>query len=211
MAAWGHDLERGIDHRLEETEDLEGRLALIYAATKLAASQVPGGAKAVEYTAMNIVLLPVLQSMWPAIFGAPSDSFAVMLPPMLGPPLVAAGLAEPGPGTGPYIPVRRDLTVERFKQASSRNRERLREQQAWTCRFAAIERTVLPTEPSLVHAAKVSPHIFASWLRDVNAIWLVRADCATGPGLFVVTGARDGVHLDDRILLAWLVPLAPSA
>ena len=97
------------------------------------------------------------------------------------------------------VPLLWDKTVARVGEASARHIAKLRERAAWTCRATRIEGTVHPSAQPLVAMAQVSKNIFADWLRGVEALWLVRAECDGGPALFVVTAALDG---NDRIVLA---------
>lgn len=207
MAAWGRALESGSEEALAGAEDAGGRFAMVYAGTKLAANEVPGGAKAVEYT----IMLWVLQGLWPEVFGSPTEEVVVVLPTgALGPGLVAAGLVQPLEGGAPgltWTTVPREQTLDRVRAASKAHQARLRERAAWTCRPAAIAKTFAPTEPVLVKAAALSRTIFAGWLADVDAIWIVRADCADGAGLFVVTGHVDARGAtEDRVLAAAVLP-----
>lgn len=84
-----------------------------------------------------------------------------------------------------------DQAITRMMQAS--------EAAPQGCKPIAIERTVLPTEPVLMQAAQVSQHVFATWLAAIDALWIVRAQCASGPALFVITGYKNG---HDRVLVA---------
>ena len=207
MAAWGRALESGSDEALASAEDGGGRFAMVYAGAKRAASEVPGGAKAAEYT----IMLWVLQGLWPDVFGSPTEEVVVVLPTgALGPGLVAAGLVQPFEGGDSgltWTTVPREQTLDRVRAASKAHQARLRARAAWTCRPAAIAKTFTPTEPVLMKAAALSQTIFAGWLSDVDAIWLVRAECADGPGLFVVTGHVDARGAtDDRVLAAAVLP-----
>jgi hypothetical protein len=207
LARWGGALQRGDARALANAEDRGGQLAIPYAAIKAAASQAPDGAQAVEHTVFTLVAVVVLQSLWPGIFGEPKQTWFAYVPAgPLGPSLVEAGLATPVDSSRPeaafvIVPVPWQSTIGRIEEASKQHRTKLVEQRAWTCQLAAIEKTILPTEPTLVRAAAISQNIFGGWLRDVEQLWLVRADCASGPALFVVTAQRDGA---DRILLAKL-------
>jgi hypothetical protein len=98
--------------------------------------------------------------------------------------------------------------MARLHGAVARHRQRLIERQAWTCKPVRIERTIPPTEPAFVHAAKISTNWFKDWLDQVDALWVVHVRCADGRGVFVVTGARDRDTgtTKDRILVAALGP-----
>ncbi|MDQ3340199.1 MAG: hypothetical protein M4D80_34005 [Myxococcota bacterium] len=209
IASWGKALALEDDVALEKTEDRGGQFVLVYAGIKLAASHVPDGGKAVESTLGVNVLAYTLQSMWPGIFGAPSNWFLVVLPSgSLGPALVAAGLAEPVEGTSFTVTaIPKDETYGRLRKAAEAHRARLREKRAWTCKPERIEKTIAPTEPTLVKLATVSTTMFAGWLEDVDAIWLVRATCESGPALFVVTGHvnKQTGAVDDRIFTAFVL------
>jgi hypothetical protein len=205
MATWGEALWRGDEAARVQAEDGGGRFALAYAATKIAASTVPGGAKAVEMT----LFVQILAAWRTETSAEETNELYVVLPTgALGPPLVEAGLVEPVHGedglTVATLPW--DQTEGRLREAEARHVERLRANAAWTCRPVEIARTILPSEPGLRYAATVSTHIFADWLESVDAIWLVRTTCRTGPGLFIVAGYTDHDRrkLDDRILLATL-------
>lgn len=212
METWGRALESGDDAAVRATEDGGGRIAFAYLAVKAAASQVDGGAQAVEATVIGTVGLWVLMSLWPGVFGGyPDDQILLAVPAgPLGPPLVAAGIATSADATDggfAIVPVSRDDTTRRLEAASAAHRARLRDRAAWTCRPAALAHTLLPTEPTLVRGAALSPHIFGWWLDDTDALWLVRATCADGPALFVIAGHvdRNGAP-QDRILAALLAP-----
>jgi hypothetical protein len=190
MAAWGDALARADRAALLETEDGGGRFAIAYAAIKAGASHVPGGAEAVEETVFDNVALIVLQSLFPSAFGAPGSVALVALPG-------GGGIAMPW-----------DQTIGRIEAASAQHRERLRANRAWTCRPTGVERTLAPTDPLLERGRAISPHIFASWLEDVDAVWVVRASCDAGAAVFVVSGhVRQGVA-HDRVLVAKLLPSA---
>lgn len=209
MAAWGRALESGDQRAVLETEDVVGQMALVYLGIKAAASKLPDGAEAVERTVTGIVVMAVLRAIYG---GHPDDSFPLALPTgSLARALVAAGLAErTGPRGTPFatveVPWRQSFG--RLQEASARHRRDLREREAWTCRPGKIDRTILPSEPSLERGAAISPHIFGDWLADLDAIWLVRANCEGGPGLFVVTGHvdRQSGAAADRILAVALAP-----
>lgn len=206
MARWGEAL-RGRDEGMAEVDDGYGRFAVVYAGVKVAASEVPDGAKAVELT----LFVAVLSGLWPGLFGPPSDELAVVLPTgALGPGLVAAGLVQPVGPDEPnltWVAVSREATIDRVRAASAAHRARLREREAWTCRAERIERAIAPTEPALVRAAAVSDFVFAGWMSGVDAFWIVRADCAGTPGWFVVTGRVDARGAtEDRVLAAAVLP-----
>jgi hypothetical protein len=188
IVAWGNALRAG---NVGRAEDGEGQVAIVYVATKAAASHVDGGGDAVMYTMMIFAL----QSMWPGFFGSPYQTWSLVVPTgSLGPALVDAGLAkqlDPGGPAFAIVPVPYGQTLGRIEQAIQDHRARMFEKAAWTCRFEQIEHTVLPTEPSLQRAAKVSTHMFGGWLKEVEAVWIVRASCASGPALFAITAYRD--------------------
>jgi hypothetical protein len=187
MDAWGSALARNEDAGLVATEDGAGRFAMVYAAAKAAAGHVPGGAVAVEKTVFDNMVLIVMQSLWPGVFGDPMQEVVVPLP------------------DGSYAMLPWDQTVGRVQAASARHREKLQLERAWTCRPAAIEQTLRPDHPALQRGTQVSPHVFGEWMSDVDAVWVVRANCDSGPGVFVISGhvEKDGVH--DRILVATLL------
>jgi hypothetical protein len=192
IVAWGNALREG---NVQGVEDGAGRFAILYVGAKAAASHVDGGAEAVERTVVGNLFLFALQSLWPGIFGAPYQTwFAVIPTGPLGPALVEAGLAtqaKPGDPAFAWVPVPYDQTLGRIERAIEDHRARLLEKEAWTCRFERIEHTVLPTEPTLQRAAQISTNLFAGWLRDIEAVWIVRARCASGPALFAITAYRD--------------------
>lgn len=188
MDAWGSALARNEDAALVATEDTAGRFAVVYAAAKAAAGHVPGGAQVVEQTVFDNMVLIVLQSLWPRAFGDPMQEVLVPMP------------------DGSYATLPWDQTIGRVQAASARHREKLRMQRAFTCRPTAIQQTLRPDHPALQRGTQVSPHVFGEWISDVDAVWVVRASCDSGPGVFVISGhvAKDGVH--DRILVAKLLP-----
>ena len=203
LERWGTALARRDRAALSTAEDRGGQIAIVYVATKYAASKVDGGSEAVEQTMFSIMLTVIVDTLWPAADGSHSSWTAVVPTKPFGPVLAAAGLVTPGAEPGfAYVPVPWEPTIGRLEDAHRKHREKLFEREAWTCRLGSIETTILPTEPALVYAAQVSSHIFGGWLHDVDAIWLVRADCASGPALFAVTGKKDG---KDAILLAKLL------
>lgn len=203
MVRWGDALRSGDDKALAEAEDRAGQFAIVYGGIKAVASHVDGGSKAVEDTLLGNLFLIGLQSLWPGLFGSPYQVWYAVVPTgKLGPALVAAGLAsQPKPGDPAFaiVPVPWDDTIGRLERAMKEHRAKLREKAAWTCRMIAIEHTVQPTEPSLQRVAQTSTHIFGGWLRGIDAVWLVRAQCASGPALFAVTAYEDG---SAHILLA---------
>jgi hypothetical protein len=211
IETWGAALRSGDDGALAAAEDRRGQFALVYTGTKLAARGVPGGEQAVERTLVANLLVPLLQGLWPGLFGAPTDDLFVFVPSgELGPALVAAGLAEPVDGSSLTVTaIPREATLGRVQDAAARHRARLRAGEAWTCRPVAIDKIISPTEPSLVRAAAISQHVFAGWLGDVEALWLVRARCARRPALFIVTAGHDQHGAArDRILIAVIAPAA---
>lgn len=190
MAAWGDALARADRGALLSTEDGAGRFAIAYAAIKAGASHVPGGAEAVEETVFDNVALVVLQSLFPSAFGEPGQVALVALP------------------GGDHVALPWDQTIGRIEAASARHREKLRLNRAWTCVPTAIERTLAPTDPVLERGRAISPHVFATWLEDVDAVWVVRASCDAGAAVFVVSGhVRQGAA-HDRVLIAKLLPSA---
>ncbi len=202
IARWGTALHANDEAALTKAVDHGGQFALVYGAIKKASSYVPDGERAVEQTLTGLIGLTMLQLLAPGIFGPPFETFYVVLPTgPLGPPLVAAGLAQQmNDGTNlAIVPLPWDKTIGRIDAASKRHIAKLREREAWTCRPTKIEATVLPSERGLVSMARVSKHIFADWLATVEALWLVRAECDGGSALFVVTALLDG---NDQILLA---------
>ena len=203
LARWGTALARRDRMALTTAEDKGGQIAIIYVATKYAATHVDGGKEAVEQTVFSIMLAAILDALWPSGSG-PSTWTAVVPTKQFGPALAAVGLGSSTSSDNgfAYVPVPWEPTIGRLENASREHREKLFEREAWTCRLGAIEKTILPSEPALQYAAQVSSHIFGGWLKDVEAIWLVRADCASGPALFAVTGKKDG---KDAILLAKLL------
>jgi hypothetical protein len=190
MAAWGDALARADRAGLLETEDGAGRFAIAYAAIKAGASHVPGGAEAVEETVFDNVALIVLQSLFPGAFGAPGQVALVALP------------------GGDHVALPWDQTIGRIEAASARHREKLRMNRAWTCVPTGIERTVAPSDPLLQRGRVVSPHIFGTWLEDVDALWVVRASCDAGAAVFVVSGHVRAGAAHDRVLVAKLLPSA---
>ncbi len=172
------------------TEDGAGRFAIAYAAIKAGAAHVPGGEQVVEQTVFDNVALLVLQSLFPAAFGEPRQVALVALPG-------GGGVALPW-----------DQTIGRIEAASARHREKLRMNRAWTCVPTGIERTLAPADPLLERGREISPHIFGDWLKDVDAVWVVRASCDAGAAVFVVSGhVREGAAR-DRVLVAKLMPNA---
>lgn len=200
LARWGAALELGDDAALARATDGAGQFAVFYGGTKLAASHVDGGAEAVERTTIGLFLAILL----PGWFG---DSWFAAVPVgSLGPALVAAGLvhppANPAEPAFAYIPFSTPQTLERLAEASAAHRAKLREQRAWTCRLVAIEKRLAPTEPIFLRAAAISRTTFEGWLDEVDAIWLARATCASGPALFAITAKKSG---DDQVLIAKLL------
>lgn len=208
IAAWGEALRSGDDARRAEHEDGEGRIALVYGAVKLAASTTPRGAEAVEMSVGMTILMFLLM----VLQGRGEDAPLVAAVPVaqgLGPTLVAAGLADASDEDGKtvFVALPWRETGDRLAAADARHLERLRAAQPWTCRPVKIEATVLPEEPTLMRAAEVSRNIFAAWHRKLETIWVVRAECATGPGVFVLSAIRvRGDALRDQVLLAWATP-----
>jgi len=202
IVRWGVALQRGDDQALEVAEDRSGQGAIIYTAVKAAASHVDGGPDVLESTIAANLFVIGLQTFWPGIFGAPFQTwFAIVPTGPLGPALIEAGLAtqgRPGEPTFAIVPVPWDDTLGRLEKAIAAHRAKLREKEVWACRFAALEYTVLPTELSLLRAAQISTHTFASWLHDIDGVWIVRARCPSGPALFAITGYRS----EAKILFA---------
>jgi hypothetical protein len=188
IAAWGEALRDG---NVGRAEDGAGQVAIVYVAVKAAASHVDGGADAV----MDTMMIFALQAMWPGFFGSPYQTWSLVVPTgPLGPALVEAGLAKRREPDGPafaIVPVPYGQTLGRIELAILEHRARMVEKAAWTCRFDRIEHTVLPTEPTLQRAAKVSTYMFGGWLEDIEGVWIVRASCASGPALFAITAYRD--------------------
>ena len=204
LARWGAALERGDRQALAKAEDGAGQVAFPYVAIKAAAGHAPGGARAVEQTTFMLVASVLFQTLWPETFGAPKQTWHAYVPAgPIGPGLVDAGLAKASPESPAFVivPVPWRSTLGRIEEAAAKHRAKLVEQRAWTCRLAAIEKTISRDEPTLARAATVSQNIFGGWHEGLEQLWLVRADCASGPALFVVTGRRDG---NDQILLARL-------
>ena len=75
--------------------------------TKLAASKVDGGSEAVEQTVLCFVVLALAQSMWPGVFGAPRQTWFVVVPTGSSSSCARrAGLASRAPDTAnAFIPV----------------------------------------------------------------------------------------------------------
>jgi hypothetical protein len=190
MAAWGDALARHDRAALLETEDGAGKFAIVYAAIKAGASHVPGGAQAVEETVFDNVALLVLQSLFPAAFGEPGQVALVALP------------------GGSHLVLPWDETIGRIEAASARHREKLRANRAWSCVPTGVERTLSPSDPILQRGRAISPHIFAEWLDDVDALWIVRASCDSGAAVFIVTGHVESGVPRDRVLAAKLLPSA---
>lgn len=217
MGAWGAALERGDEAGVKAQEDGGGHAAFAYLAVKAAASQVDGGARAVEATVVGTAGLWVLMTLWPGVFGTyPEDEILLAVPAgRMGPALVAAGIAtDAGTTAGSFaiVPVSKEATWGRIEAAQAAHRARMRDRMAWTCRPAGIVETIAPTEPTLQRGAQVSANIFGGWLRGTDAIWIVRAGCADGPGLFVIAGHVDRAGTtQDRILAAVLAPRAAIA
>jgi hypothetical protein len=186
MDAWGSALARDQDSAIRANEDGAGRFAIVYAAAKATAGHVPGGAQAVERTVFDNMAMIVIQSLWPGVYGEPMQEVLVPLP------------------DGSYATLPWDQTIGRVQAASARHREKLQTQRAWTCKPTEIQQTLRPEHPALQKGVQISPHIFGDWMSDVDAVWVVRATCDSGPGVFVIAGHRekDGVH--DRILVAKL-------
>src|SRR5690349_19458252 len=76
MARWGTALAHGDRMALATAEDKGGQIAIIYVATKYAATHVEGGKEAVEQTVFSIMLAAVLDALWPSGSG-PSTWMAV--------------------------------------------------------------------------------------------------------------------------------------
>ena len=204
LARWGRALQDNNANAIADAEDRGGQLAIPYVTIKAATSPVPGGAQAVENTVFALVAMVVFQSLWPDLFGEPKQTWLAYVPAgPIAPALVASGLATRVDAENGFavVEVPWQSSIGRIEEASKQHQSKLVEERAWTCKLVAIEKTILPTEPTLVRAAKVSQVIFRAWLDHVEALWLVRADCATGPALVVVTAQQDG---NDRILLAKL-------
>ena len=194
IVRWGGALERGDDSALAEAEDGGGKAVMVYAAVKHLASQVPHGGETVELTVTGVLLLAAIHVLRGGD-GYPYNEIMLVLPPnSLNPALAEAGLAKHDNGYAFMVVPIGDL-AERMRAASAKHRARLRERAAWTCKPIAIERTVLPSERSLIRLATTSS-TFRAWLDEIDALWLVRARCADSDALFVVTGYRSGV---DRV------------
>jgi hypothetical protein len=207
LARWGAALEHDAARDLDRATDRAGQFAIAYGGTKLAASHVDGGAEAVEVTVMGIFVMVALQCLWPGSSNEPLETWYAVVPTgSLGPALVAAGLAypprAPNTTTFAFVPVPWSSTFGRLEEAQREHHAKLREQRAWTCRFAAIEKRIAATEPILRRAATVSTTVFADWLREIEGVWLVRASCESGPALFAITARKDG---NDKVLLAKLL------
>jgi hypothetical protein len=106
---------------------------------------------------------------------------------------------------GSYATLPWDQTIGRVQEASARHREKLQRLRAWTCKPGTIQQTLRPEHPALERGRQVSPHIFGEWMSGLDSVWVVRAMCDSGPGVFVISGhvEKDGVH--DRILVAKLL------
>jgi hypothetical protein len=205
LARWGDALRRGDNAALSQAEDKGGQIAVGYVALKALSSRVPNGEAAVEKTMFMLLAQTFFQTLWPQHFGAPFQSFDVYLPAgSYAPALVAAGLADQDANNPELaiVPMSWQSSIGRIEDASRDHRRKLVERAAWTCRLESLEKTILPTEPTIQRAALISQNIFASWLQHIEAVWLVRAQCASGPALFAISGRKDG---KDRILLAKLL------
>ena len=207
MRMWGYALRYNDDANWQKRDDAAGRFALGYGGIKLLASEVPDGAEAVEQTIMGIFWQAFVQA-WRNEPGPPEQWGLVVPNGTLGRALVDAGFATENKHDARFaiVPLPWEETLGRMEEASKQHKQRLRERQAWSCRPNELLRTVLPTDATLQRAALVSSHIFAWWLEDVDAIWVVRATCTTGPALFIVTGHVDQKtgYANDKVLLAKL-------